>query len=139
MWILFAFGSALFAGLTSILAKCGIRKTDSTVATAIRTAVVLLLAWGIVFATGVHQQISSVSQKSWTFLVLSGLATGGSWLFFYKALQLGSASRVVPVDKFSVVLVAVIAFAFLGERPTGREWGGIALITTELLLLAIKR
>ena len=99
MWIVYALLSALFAALTSVLAKVGIEGINSNLATAIRTAVVLLLAWGIVFATGVHQQISSVSQKSWTFLVLSGLATGGSWLFFYKALQLGSASRVERTER----------------------------------------
>lgn len=137
MWIVYALLSALFAALTSVLAKVGIEGINSNLATAIRTAVVLLLAWGIVFATGVHQQISSVSQKSWTFLVLSGLATGGSWLFFYKALQLGSASRVVPVDKFSVVLTILLSFIFLHEAVSMKVIAGGALITAGVLCMIL--
>ncbi|WP_428055336.1 EamA family transporter [Candidatus Avelusimicrobium alvi] len=137
MWIVYALLSALFAALTSVLAKVGIEGINSNLATAIRTAVVLLLAWGIVFATGVHQQISSVSQKSWTFLVLSGLATGGSWLFFYKALQLGSASRVVPVDKFSVVLTILLSFIFLHEAVSMKVIAGGALITAGVLCVVL--
>ncbi|WP_428072002.1 EamA family transporter [Candidatus Avelusimicrobium alvi] len=137
MWIVYALLSALFAALTSVLAKVGIEGINSNLATAIRTAVVLLLAWGIVFATGVHQQISSVSQKSWTFLVLSGLATGGSWLFFYKALQLGSASRVVPVDKFSVVLTILLSFIFLHEAVSMKVIAGGALITAGVLCMVL--
>lgn len=137
MWIVYALLSALFAALTSVLAKVGIEGINSNLATAIRTAVVLLLTWGIVFATGVHQQISSVSQKSWTFLVLSGLATGGSWLFFYKALQLGSASRVVPVDKFSVVLTILLSFIFLHEAVSMKVIAGGALITAGVLCMVL--
>lgn len=137
MWIVYALLSALFAALTSVLAKVGIEGINSNLATAIRTAVVLLLAWGIVFATGVHQQISSVSQKSWTFLVLAGLATGGSWLFFYKALQLGSASRVVPVDKFSVVLTILLSFIFLHEAVSMKVIAGGALITAGVLCMVL--
>lgn len=137
MWIVYALLSALFAALTSVLAKVGIEGINSNLATAIRTAVVLLLAWGIVFATGVHQQISSVNQKSWTFLVLSGLATGGSWLFFYKALQLGSASRVVPVDKFSVVLTILLSFIFLHEAVSMKVIAGGALITAGVLCMIL--
>ncbi len=137
MWIVYALLSALFAALTSVLAKVGIEGINSNLATAIRTAVVLLLAWGIVFATGVHQQISSVSQKSWTFLVLSGLATGGSWLFFYKALQLRSASRVVPVDKFSVVLTILLSFIFLHEAVSMKVIAGGALITAGVLCMVL--
>lgn len=137
MWIVYALLSALFAALTSVLAKVGIEGINSNLATAIRTAVVLLLAWGIVFAPGVHQQISSVSQKSWTFLVLSGLATGGSWLFFYKALQLGSASRVVPVDKFSVVLTILLSFIFLHEAVSMKVIAGGALITAGVLCMVL--
>ena len=137
MWIVYALLSALFAALTSVLAKVGIEGINSNLATAIRTAVVLLLAWGIVFATGVHQQISSVSQKSWTFLVLSGLATGGSWLFFYKALQLGSASRVVPVDKFSVVLTILLSFIFLHEAVSMKVIAGGAKNTAGVMCMVL--
>ena len=109
MWILFAFGSALFAGLTSILAKCGIRRTDSTVATAIRTIVVLIFSWLMVFIVGSQSQLSEISGKTLLFLILSGLATGGSWLCYFRALQLGDVNKVVPVDKSSTVLTMLLA------------------------------
>lgn len=115
MWIVFAFGSALFAGLTSILAKIGIRQTDSTVATAIRTIVVLIFAWLMVFIVGSQDTLSSVSGHTMLFLILSGLATGASWLCYFKALTLGDVNRVVPIDKFSTVLTIVLAVIFLGE------------------------
>ena len=137
MWVLFAFGSALFAGLTSILAKCGIRRTDSTVATAIRTVVVLFVAWGMVFLTGAQGGISSIDKKSWLFLILSGLATGASWLFYYRALQIGEASRVAPVDKLSVVITLVLAALLLHEKLTLKSAGGAILITAGTLLMLL--
>lgn len=115
MWILFAFGSAVFAGLTSILAKCGIRKTDSDAATAIRTIVVLIFSWIMVLITGSIGTIGSLSGKTWIFLVLSGMATGASWLCYFKALQLGDVNKVVPIDKSSTILTIILAFIFLGE------------------------
>ena len=115
MWVLFALLSAFFAAVTSILAKIGIEGINSNLATAIRTVVVLIMAWGIVFVTGTQSQISDISRKSWIFLILSGLATGLSWLFYYKALQMGEASKVVPIDKFSVISNAVLAKAALPE------------------------
>ena len=115
MWIFFAFGSALFAGLTAILAKCGIRKTDSTVATAIRTIVVLAFSWLMVFITGSQGTISSISGRTLLFLVLSGLATGASWLCYFRALQIGDVNKVVPVDKSSTVLTILLAVLFLHE------------------------
>ena len=115
MWILYAFGSALFAGLTSILAKCGIKKTDSTVATAIRTIVVLLMSYIMVVIMGSQGQLTEINTKTWIFLVLSGMATGGSWLCYFKALQLGDVNKVVPVDKSSTVLTIILAFLFLHE------------------------
>ena len=117
-WILFASGSALFAGLTSILAKCGIRSTDSTVATAIRTVVVLVFAWVMVFVVGSQGELGGISSRTLLFLVLSGLATGGSWLCYFRALQLGDVNKVVPVDKSSIVLTLLMAFFLLGE-PMG--------------------
>ena len=113
MWLVFAFGSAIFAGLTSILAKCGIRKTDSTVATAIRTIVVLAFSWLMVFVAGSQDQISGIGGKTLLFLILSGLATGASWLCYFKALQLGDINKVVPIDKSSTVLTILLAFVFL--------------------------
>ena len=110
MWILFAFGSAFFAGVTAVLAKCGIQKTDSTVATAIRTIVVLVFSWLMVFLVGSQTQIASITGGTWLFLVLSGLSTGASWLCYFKALQLGDINKVVPVDKSSVVLTMLLAF-----------------------------
>ena len=126
MWIMFAVGSAVFAGLTSILAKCGIKNTDSDVATAIRTIVVLIFAWIMVFIVGSAGTISAVSTKTLIFLVLSGLATGASWLCYFKALQLGNVNKVVPVDKSSIVLTILLAFIFLGEPIS--LWSGIGLV-----------
>ncbi len=118
MWVVFAFGSAFFAGLTSILAKCGIKQTDSNVATAIRTVVVLIFSWIMVFLTGSQTTISSVGAKAWVFLILSGLATGASWLCYFRALQLGDINKVVPIDKSSTVLTMVLALILLGEGIT---------------------
>ena len=124
MWILFAFGSALFAGLTAILAKCGIRKTDSTVATAIRTIVVLAFSWLMVFIVGSQDTIGDISGKTLLFLVLSGLATGGSWLCYYKALQDGPVSVVVPVDKLSILVTIAFSYVVFHEKLTkNRRWG----------------
>ena len=135
MWLLYAVGSALFAGLTSILAKCGIRKTDSTVATAIRTSVVLLMSWGMVFLTKVQGGIGGISRRSWLFLILSGLATGASWLCYYRALQLGKVSQVAPIDKLSIVITLLFAFLLLKEPATPKAILGAALITAGTLLM----
>lgn len=116
MWILFAFGSALFAGVTSILAKCGIQKTDSTVATAIRTIIVLIFSCIMVFIIGSQSQIMIIDYKTWIFLVLSGLATGASWLCYFKALQLGDINKVVPIDKSSIVLTMLLAFIYCRKK-----------------------
>ncbi len=128
MWIVFAVLSALFAGLTSILAKCGIRKTDSNVSTAIRTIVVLAFSWLMVFVTGAQSGIGSISPKSWVFLILSGFATGASWLCYFRALQLGDVNKVVPVDKSSAVLTIIFAFVFLRETVSALKLGGVVLI-----------
>ena len=128
MWIVFAVLSALFAGLTSILAKCGIRKTDSNVSTAIRTIVVLAFSWLMVFVTGAQSGIGSISTKSWVFLILSGFATGASWLCYFRALQLGDVNKVVPVDKSSAVLTIIFAFVFLRETVSALKLGGVVLI-----------
>ena len=126
MWVLYAFGSALFAGLTAILAKCGIRKTDSTVATAIRTIVVLAFSWGMVFLVGSEAQLAEISGRTLLFLVLSGLATGASWLCYFRALQIGDVNKVVPVDKSSTVLTILLAVLFLHETLS---WtGGIGMV-----------
>ena len=135
MWIVFALLSAVFAALTSIFAKIGIESVNSNLATAIRTVIVLVMAWLIVFATGKHQQIVDISTKSWVFLVLSGLATGLSWLCYFYALQIGEASKVVPVDKFSVVITMVMAFFILGEVITMKTIIGGLLITAGTLVL----
>ena len=135
MWVVFALLSAVFAALTSIFAKIGIESVNSNLATAIRTVVVLVMAWLIVFATGKHQQITDISTKSWVFLVLSGLATGLSWLCYFYALQIGEASKVVPVDKFSVVITMVMAFFILGEVITMKTIIGGLLITAGTLVL----
>lgn len=135
MWVVFALLSAVFAALTSIFAKIGIESVNSNLATAIRTVVVLVMAWLIVFATGKHQQIVDISTKSWIFLVLSGLATGLSWLCYFYALQIGEASKVVPVDKFSVVITMVMAFFILGEVVTMKTIIGGLLITAGTLVL----
>ena len=128
MWVLFAFGSAFFAGLTSILAKCGIRRTDADVATAIRTGVVLLFSWLMVLIVGSAGTIGTLTPKTWVFLLLSGLATGASWLCYFKALQQGDVNKVVPIDKFSTVLTILLALVFLGERITWLKGAAIVLI-----------
>lgn len=139
MWILFAFGSAFFAGITSILAKCGIRKTDSTVATAIRTIIVLIFSWLMVFVVGSQNQIGTISGKTLLFLILSGAATGASWLCYFKALQMGDVNKVVPIDKSSVVLTILLAFLLLGE-PIGLFQGvGVVLIGVGTFLMIEKK
>ena len=137
MWFFFAAFSALFAALTSILAKIGIEGVDSHLATAIRTVVVVLLSWGMVFLTNTQSGIAGISRKSWIFLILSGLATGASWLCYYRALQLGDASRVVPVDKLSVVLTLVLAFLILHEPFTVKSLVGCVLIGAGTLIMVI--
>lgn len=137
MWLIAAFGSALFAGLTSILAKCGIKKTDSNVATAVRTIVVLIFAWLMVFITGVQNGILAASAKTWIFLVLSGLATGASWLCYYKALQDGPASIVVPVDKLSIVITVIFSGVVFHERLSRKALVGLLLIVSGTLLMLL--
>lgn len=137
MWVLWAFGSALCAGLSSVLAKCGVKHTDSTLATALRTVVVLVMAWGIVLVTGRVGELSHLSGRSWLFLILSGAATGLSWLCYYRALQLGRASQVVPVDKFSVVIALVLAFAVLHEPMDVKTVLGALLITAGTLVMIL--
>ena len=137
MWFVFALGSAVFAALTSILAKIGIEGVNSNLATALRTLVVLAMAWGMVFLTGSQSGISSISRKSWLFLILSGLATGASWLCYYRALQIGEASKVVPIDKLSVVITLVLAFVFLHEKFTWKSGLGAALITAGTLIMVL--
>ncbi len=139
MWIVYAFGSALFAGLTAILAKCGIRKTDSTVATAIRTIIVLFFSWFMVFLTGSQSQLSMIDRTTWLFLVLSGLATGASWLCYFRALQIGDINKVVPIDKSSTVLTIILAFVFLGERISLPKAIGIVLIAAGTFLMIEKK
>ena len=139
MWILFAFGSALFAGLTSILAKCGIRKTDSDTATAIRTIVVLLFSWLMVAIVGSAPTITGLSAKTWVFLILSGLATGASWLCYFRALQLGDVNKVVPIDKSSTILTIVLAFLFLGEGITWLKGAAVVLIAIGTFLMIEKK
>lgn len=137
MWFILAILSAVFAALTSILAKIGIEGVNSTLATAIRTVVVLAMSWGMVFLTNAQGGISSISQKSWLFLVLSGLATGASWLCYYQALQLGEASKVVPIDKLSVVITLVLAFTILHEQMTAKSVIGAVLITAGTLIMVL--
>ena len=137
MWAVFAIGSAVFAALTSILAKIGISGVNSNLATAIRTVVVVLMSWGMVFITGTQSGITEISRKSWLFLILSGLATGASWLCYYKALQLGEASKVVPIDKLSVVITLVLAFVFLHEQFTTKTFIGAVLITAGTLFMVL--
>ena len=137
MWMVLAILSAVFAALTSILAKVGIEGVNSNLATAIRTFVVLIMAWGMVFLTNTQGGISDISRKSWIFLILSGLATGASWLCYYKALQIGDASKVVPIDKLSVVITLVLAFAFLHEKITAKSIIGCVLITAGTLLMVL--
>ena len=136
-WFWFALGSALFAALTTILAKIGIEGVDSNLATAIRTMVVVLMAWGMVFLTNAQGGITQISKKSWIFLILSGLATGLSWLCYYKALQMGEASKVVPIDKLSVVITLILAFVFLHEDFTWKSAVGCVLIGAGTLLMVI--
>ena len=128
MWFVFAILSSIFAALTSILAKIGIEGVNSNLATAVRTIVVVLMAWFMVFVTGNLNGIIDISKKSWLFLILSGLATGASWLCYYKALQLGEASKVVPIDKLSIVITIILAFVFLGEQITLKTLIGCSLI-----------
>lgn len=137
MWLLFAILSAVFAALTSILAKIGIDGVNSNLATAIRTVVVVFMAWGMVFLTHAQSGIAAISRKSWIFLILSGLATGASWLCYYHALQLGPASKVVPIDKMSVVITLVLAFLFLHEDFTAKSLIGCVLIGAGTLLMVI--
>lgn len=137
MWLLFAILSAVFAAFTSILAKVGIEGVNSNLATAIRTVVVVLMAWGMVFLTNVQGDIHQISKKSWIFLILSGAATGASWLCYYRALQLGKASKVVPIDKLSVVLTLVFAFVFLKEEFTVKSFIGCILIGAGTLVMVL--
>lgn len=137
MWFVFALLSAIFAALTSILAKVGIDGVGSNLATAIRTAVVLVMAWLMVFITGQQGGISDISKKSWVFLILSGLATGASWLCYYKALQIGEASKVVPVDKLSVIITLALAFIFLHEEFTMKSFIGCLLIGAGTILMVL--
>lgn len=137
MWMILAILSAVFAALTSILAKVGIEGVSSNLATAIRTCVVLLMAWGMVFLTDAQGGLSSISRKSWIFLILSGMATGASWLCYYKALQLGDASKVVPIDKMSVVITLILAFTFLHEKVTLKSVLGCVLIAGGTLLMVL--
>lgn len=137
MWLVFALLSAVFAALTSILAKVGINGVNSNLATALRTVVVLVMAWGMVFVTNAQGGITDISRKSWVFLILSGLATGASWLCYYYALQIGEVSRVVPVDKLSVVITLVLAFVFLHEKFTVHSLIGCILIGAGTLLMVL--
>ncbi len=137
MWFVFALLSAIFAALTSILAKIGIEGVNSNLATAIRTLVVLVMAWGMVFLTNTQGGIAGISKKSWLFLILSGLATGASWLCYYRALQMGGASKVVPIDKLSVVITLVLAFVFLHEQFTAKSLIGCLLIGAGTLLMVL--
>ncbi len=137
MWFVLALLSAVFAALTSILAKIGIDGVNSNLATAIRTVVVVAMSWGMVFITNAQGGIADISKKSWVFLILSGLATGASWLCYYKALQIGDASKVVPIDKLSVVITLVLAFVFLHEQFTWKSAVGAVLITAGTLIMVL--
>ena len=137
MWLLFAIGSAVFAALTSILAKVGIEGVNSNLATAIRTFVVLAMAWGMVFLTHAESGLTSIGKKSWLFLILSGLCTGASWLCYYRALQVGEASKVVPVDKMSTVLTLILAFIFLHETNNTKSIIGMLLLTAGTPVMVI--
>ena len=137
MWFIFALLSAVFAALTSILAKVGIDGVNSNLATAIRTVVVVVMAWGMVFLTNAQSGITEISRKSWLFLILSGLATGASWLCYYRALQIGEASKVVPIDKLSVVITLVLAFVFLHEKFTDKSLIGCILIAAGTLVMVL--
>ena len=137
IWFIFALLSAVFAALTSILAKVGINGVNSNLATAIRTVVVVIMAWGMVFLTNAQNGLSGISRKSWLFLILSGLATGASWLCYYKALQIGEASKVVPIDKLSVVITLILAFVFLHETFTTKSLIGCILIGAGTLIMVL--
>lgn len=137
MWMILALGSAIFAALTSILAKIGIDGVNSNLATAIRTMVVVVMAWAMVFITNTQSGIGDISRKSWLFLILSGLATGASWLCYYRALQIGEASKVVPIDKLSVVITPVLAFVFLHEKFTVKSFIGCLLIGAGTLMMVL--
>ena len=137
MWFIFAILSAIFAALTSILAKIGIEGVNSNLATAVRTIVVVLMAWLMVFITGSQNGLMDISKKSWIFLILSGLATGASWLCYYKALQIGEASKVVPIDKLSIVITVALAFLFLGEQITLKTLIGCCLIVTGTFVMIL--
>ena len=137
MWFVFAFMSAVFAALTSILAKVGIEGVNSNLATAVRTMVVVVMAWVMVFVTDAQGGLSDISRRSWVFLTLSGLATGASWLCYYKALQIGEVAKVVPIDKLSVVITLVLAFVFLHEKFTPKSLLGCALITAGTLVMVL--
>ena len=137
MWFVFALLSAVFAALTSILAKVGIDGVNSNVATAVRTVVVVIMAWAMVLLTNSQGGIANISKKSWIFLILSGLATGASWLCYYKALQIGEASKVVPIDKLSVIITLVLAFVFLHEEFTTKSLVGCILISAGTLVMAL--
>lgn len=137
MWLLFAILSAVFAALTSILAKIGIDGVNSNLATAVRTVVVVVMSWGMVFLTHAQSGLTEISRKSWIFLILSGLATGASWLCYYKALQMGDASKVVPIDKLSVVITLVLAFVFLHEEFTVKSVIGCVLIGAGTLFMVL--
>lgn len=137
MWLIFALLSAVFAALTSILAKIGIDGVNSNLATAIRTVVVVIMAWGMVFLTNTQSGITEITRKSWIFLILSGLATGASWLCYYKALQIGQASKVVPIDKLSVVITLILAFVFLHEEFTMKSLIGCVLIGAGTLVMVL--
>lgn len=137
MWLVFAVGSSVFAALTSILAKIGIEGVNSNLATAVRTTVVLAMAWGMVFLTGAQGGLGQISRRSWLFLILSGLATGASWLCYYRALQLGPASKVVPIDKLSVVITLVLAALLLHEQVTPKSALGCLLLGAGTLLMVL--
>ena len=137
MWMIFAVLSAVFAALTSILAKIGIEGVNSNLATAIRTIVVVIMAWGMVFLTHAQNGLAEISKKSWIFLILSGLATGASWLCYYKALQMGDTSKVVPIDKMSVVITLILAFVFLHEQFTAKSLIGCILIGAGTLIMVL--
>lgn len=137
MWMIFALLSAVFAALTSILAKIGIENVNSNLATAVRTVVVVVMAWGMVFLTNAQSGITEISRKSWLFLILSGLATGASWMCYYKALQMGDASKVVPIDKLSVVITLVLAFVFLHEQFTMKSLIGCILIAAGTMFMVL--
>lgn len=137
MWFVFALGSSVFAALTSILAKIGIEGVNSTLATAIRTVVVLVMSWGMVFITNTQGGVTEISRRSWVFLILSGLATGASWLCYYRALQIGEASKVVPIDKLSVVITMILAAIILHEQFTPKSIAGCVLIGAGTLLMVL--